>query len=71
MPPLRPVDSSVIAAIGYESALSRLEVHFHTGRVYRYFLVPQSVYDELVEAESVGRYFNRNVRNRYRAEEVR
>jgi hypothetical protein len=38
--------------------------------VYRYFMVPPSIYDALLEAESIGRYFNTHVRDRYPTVEV-
>lgn len=49
------VESSVIASIGYDAATSVLEVEFHNGGVYRYFLVPPSVYRALAGAASIGR----------------
>ena len=38
-------------------------------RVYRYFDVPYSVFDELMSAESKGAYFNEHVRDMYAYEE--
>lgn len=64
------VKSSVIASVGYDVQERRLEVAFHNGRVYAYFEVPLSVYEELITAESVGKYFNENVRPDYEAELV-
>ena len=66
----RPVESSVVRAVGYDPAERTLEVEFHTDRVYRYFVVPQRVYDALLTAPSVGRYFNENVRDRYPVREI-
>lgn len=60
------VKSSVIASVGYDER-GRLEVEFHNGRVYSYSEVPSSVYEELVTAESVGKFFNENVRPHYEA----
>ena len=72
--PKRPkrtrVKSSVIAAVGYEAQRRRLEVEFHNGRVYAYLGVPASVYEELVTAESVGKFFNDGVKPHYEAELV-
>jgi len=39
---------------------------FADGKVYQYFDVPQHVYEELVNAPSVGKYFHINVRGVYR-----
>lgn len=65
-----PVDSSTIAAVGYDRDTAVLEVEFTSGDVYEYFLVPHSVYDGLLEATSVGRHFSDHVRDRYRFRRV-
>jgi len=65
-----PVESSVIASIGYDAATSVLELEFHNGGVYRYFLVPPSVHQALAGAASIGRAFQELIRDRYRAERI-
>lgn len=65
------VDSTVILALGYDPESQILEVVFHTGRTYRYFRVPPEAYEKLRRAESIGGYFNRKIRPRYRGVEVR
>ena len=60
-----PVTSSVLVAVGYDSATAELEIEFTSGDVYRYFAVPARVHRELVEAESPGAYFNRAISDRY------
>jgi hypothetical protein len=67
---VQSVDSSVLAAVGYDGKQHVLEATFRTGRVYRYFDVPTAVYKALLNAPSAGKYFNRNIRDRYRAELV-
>lgn len=47
-----------------------LELGFRTGKVYLYFDVPLHSYQELVHAESKGRYFNLHIRNHFRAQSV-
>jgi KTSC domain len=64
------VDSSVIVAVGYDGGSSILEVVFRTGRTYRYFRVPPSEYKALRQAKSIGAYFNRKIRPRFRGVEV-
>jgi len=64
------VKSSVIAALEYDSETNVLEVEFRTGRLYRYFLIPPKVYEALLHAQSIGEYFNREIRDRYRCVEV-
>lgn len=59
------VQSSSIASVGYAGATATLEIEFRTGRVYRFFAVPSSVYDGLLAADSKGAYFNRFIRDRF------
>ena len=48
-----------------------LEVEFHSGEIYRYFDVPAWLVLELLEAESIGRFFNARIRSKFKFEEVR
>ena len=64
-PQLAPVESSSIAAIGYNPAERALWVQFVTGRTYRYHDVPRETYEEFLRAESKGRYFNREIRDAF------
>lgn len=59
------VSSSNLDSIGYDSENKVLEVEFKHGGVYQYFGVPESVYDELMNASSHGVYFSANIRNDY------
>ena len=36
-----------------------------TGKRYKYFGVPELIYDELMEAPSRGRYYNDNIRGQF------
>jgi hypothetical protein len=66
-----PIDSSLIRAIGYDFPNSVLEVELLPGgRVYRYFDVPLSIYNELMASESKGSYFNESIRDLYPFEEL-
>jgi len=61
-----PVTSSTLASVGYDAPSRTLEIEFRNGRVYQYFDVPQEVYEGLLSADSVGRYFIAQIRDRYR-----
>ena len=61
-----PVVSSNISSIGYDVATQTLEVEFSTGIVYQYFDVPEPVYQQLMQAGSVGIFFNGNIKGSYR-----
>jgi hypothetical protein len=56
------VDSSLLTSVAYDAGASILRLEFHSGAVYRYFDVPQSVHDDLMQAESKGSYFNDSIR---------
>jgi len=62
-------DSFAIDRADYDDNGQVLTVHT-TGShghpaVLRYAGVPRAVYDELLQSESKGGYFNRNIRNNY------
>ena len=59
------VNSSAIRAVGYDG--HTLAVVFTTSdTVYTHHGVPYSVYAGLMQAESMGAYYNRYIRGRYR-----
>ena len=62
---LKAVDSSMIAAAGYDAEQRLLVVLFNTGRAYEYQDVPPEVYAGLVAAESKGAYMNENIISTY------
>ncbi len=59
------VTSSMIASVGYEDESGTLEIEFNKGGVYQYAGVQRGEYDGLMGAESHGKYFLANVKNRY------
>lgn len=61
------VDSTTMRSVGYEAAQQILEIEFTSGAVYQYLEVPIAVFDELMQAESKGRYFNHEIRDDYTA----
>lgn len=65
-----PVESRSLASVGYDAAAAQLEVEFHSGRVYRFEQVPESVHAWLLRTPSKGAYFNRMIRDRYRYRDV-
>jgi len=59
------VHSSNVAEVGYDPETMTLEVMFHNGSIYQYFQVPQSVYEKLILADSVGGFLNSQIKNLY------
>jgi hypothetical protein len=66
-----PLESSVFTAVAYRAGLQQLYLQFQEGNIYRYFACPRSVYNELLAAESKGRYFVQHIRNGFGCEQVR
>ena len=66
-----PVTSTALAAVGYSQSLRALEIEFRSGAVYRYLGVEQSVYRDLMNAESKARYYDEHIRRKYRSLHVR
>ena len=60
-----PIASSSLASVGYAEDEGVLEAEFRSGDIYRFFLVPVTIWDELVRADSKGAFFNREIRDRY------
>ena len=42
-----------------------MEIEFDSGAVYQYLEVPSRTYEQLLRAESKGRYFNNEIREIY------
>ena len=64
------VDSSNVAAVGYEEDSQTLQVEFNNGGTYQYFDVPQAIFDGLLSASSVGQHLNQHVKGSYRYSRV-
>lgn len=57
------VESSMIEAVRYDEETEELWVEFKNGVRYHYFDVPYLQYRHLLDAESVGKTFNREVKH--------
>lgn len=66
---MTPVDSSQIAAVGYDQAGKVLAIQFKAkagpGSVYHYADVPPEVYQGLLAAESAGKFFGSTIRGKF------
>jgi len=63
--PLLKSTSVVIKSFDYDKEAQILRVEFNNGSIYKYHDVPDSVYQDLKIAPSVGQYFNTNIREKY------
>lgn len=59
------VSSSNLESIGYDYSNEILEIEFKNSSVYQYFDVPESIFNELMNASSHGVYFSANIKNDY------
>lgn len=71
------VNSTNIEQVGYEEGerisfsqkpISILRVIFTSGITYDFYNVPRDIYEGLIDAHSVGKYFHQNIKNRFEYE---
>jgi KTSC domain len=65
MPELTPVDSTNVAAVGYDAEEQEIYVEFGDGGIYKYSGPDQQTFEELLEAPSVGSFLNRAIKPNY------
>ena len=65
------VESSVFTSAAYRSEVRQLYLRFRDGDIYRYFDCTLETYKAFLAAESKGRFFARQIRSRFRYEQVR
>lgn len=56
------VSSSLVASVGCDADEELLEVELQDGKVYQYREVPEATDQGLLNADSIGRYFNHHIR---------
>jgi hypothetical protein len=66
-----PVESTALAAVGYSKRVRALEIEFRNGAIYRYLNVSPAVYEALMNAPSKARFYDGNIRRKYRSLHVR
>jgi lysyl-tRNA synthetase class 2 len=59
------IESTAVRRIEYDGLSRGLVVVFTTGRRYTYYDVPRDVYQDFIDAQSQGQYFNARIRDRY------
>lgn len=57
--------SSVIKDIGYDLPARELRITFVSGKSYKYYGVPELVYERFRRAASKGAFFNASIKDRY------
>jgi len=64
--PMRPIQSSSIAAAGYDRAQEILRIRYVGGSAYDYLAVPPNVFEDFLAAESKGQFVNWRIKPYYR-----
>lgn len=59
------VESAAIREIDYDAERAKLLVRFQSGERYVYVGVPGEVHRSFLEADSKGRFFQAEIRDRY------
>jgi hypothetical protein len=67
---LTPVKSSTVAKVGYNSETSELHVEFSSGAQYKYEAVEEGVYESMLSAESIGKFLNSNIKEKYEFQKI-
>ena len=68
---LKPVESSNIAAVGYDPDGQTLHVKFKgSGQVYTYADVAPEQHEALMGADSIGTHFHANIRSKIKGTKV-
>lgn len=65
------VESSNIEAISYLKAEKILKIHFKNGSVYEWSDVPARKYKKLLEAESKGSCFAKEIKGKYTSTKIK
>ena len=65
------VTSSNLKRVSYDSQSQEMLIQFQSGAVYQYWDVPSNISQGLMQADSPGKYFSRNIRNRYTYKRVK
>jgi hypothetical protein len=68
---LLPVQSSNIAAVGYDTIQNVLHIQFKgKDTVYEYNGVPVEVYELMISTDSIGSFYARNIKSNYKGKAI-
>jgi len=63
---MKSVDSSLLDKVGYDSATQTLVIQMlNSSDIYTYLNVPETLYDELLAADSKGTFFVKKIKGKY------
>ncbi len=73
------VKSSTIGQIGFvadhvlalnQRPINIMRIVFTSGNIFDYYGVDKTVFEEFVKAESIGKFFHANIKDKYQYEKV-
>jgi hypothetical protein len=64
------VDSSMANALGYDEESRVLQIEFASGAIYQYSGVEPEVWEELHDTDSIGRYYNAEIKGNYHCDRI-
>jgi len=65
------VNSSALNSVGYDHGRKVLELEFRDNKaVWQYYDLPPKVYEKLMSAKSLGKFFVKKIKGKYREEPV-
>jgi hypothetical protein len=70
IPTMHGVESSNIKSVGYDDSTNTLHVEFKGSGHYTYPGVPRGTFEEMLAAESVGKYFGANIKGKFDHEKI-
>jgi len=62
---MNSVNSSAISHIGYDRDTKQMKITFKQGKTYDYCGVPENIFDEFLNASSVGKYYDKYIKDNY------
>lgn len=64
------VNSSFIEHVAWESSEKTLIITFGSGSIWLYKNISRKIYNDLCNADSLGAYFNKNIRNSHEGKPI-
>lgn len=64
------VTSSNIKEITYDTDDKSMIITFNNNIQYKYFNVENSIFEEFIDAESVGKYFITEIKGKYESQKI-
>jgi len=64
-PEMKPVESSNLAAVGYEPSSQTLHVQFKGGGHYTHAGFPPEAHSAFMASESKGKHYNANIKGKF------